>query len=231
MKPQNPLCLQSVRRGFTLVELLVVVVIIAALAAIGLVGLKQLWDSSRRAVSLGNLKQLGVGMASFAVDNNNYLPLSRRNDVYWPQTLYPYIGSPEVFLRPGSRNAPASPLIPEGYFWLGSDSAAKTPEGLPIRWNYIINGGGVNLPFTESADAVIRGLGIPISSIDDPGRTVYLAEGKQGNWWFNAEAKANSARIYRWKNGSSNVLFGDGSVRNLNAKSDLKNSDFLVKKP
>jgi prepilin-type N-terminal cleavage/methylation domain-containing protein/prepilin-type processing-associated H-X9-DG protein len=222
-------------QGFTLVELLVVIVIIATLAALSFVGFRQIRDASRRAVSLGNLKQLGIGMVSFSAENNGYLPLSRLSgsDGYWPQVLYPYIGSPSVFLRPGSRNVQASVSQPEGYFWLGSDLAAKDPNGLPIRWNYIINGGGPTLPFSEDPNnntQFTRGLSRSLMTLEDPAHTVFLAEGKEGNWWFNAEAKSNSSRIYRWMNGTSNVLFGDGSARNLNPKSELKNSDFLVKK-
>lgn len=220
-------------RGFTLVEMLVTITIIVAIAALSMMGFRNIRDASRRAVSIGNLRQLGIGMITFTADNNGYLPMSRKGGTYWPTLIYPYLGS-ETFLRPGSKNVSASPAQPEGYF---GGVSALTPEGIPIRWNYIINGGGANLPFYEAPGSEgnadnARGYARSYSSIEQPARTVFMAEGKEGNWWFNnVGAVTDSPRIYRWKNGTSNVLFGDGSTRNLNPKTDLTTDYFLVVKP
>lgn len=220
-------------KGFTLLELLVTITIIVALAALGLMGFSRIRDGSRRAVSLGQLRQLGIGVSTFTADNNGYLPMSRKGGVYWPALIQPYLSS-EVFLRPGSKNLPASPTQPEGYF---GGVSALTAEGLPIRWNYIINGGGANLPFYEAPGSEgnpdnARGYSRSYTSIEQPHRTVFMAEGKEGNWWFNnVGAVTDSPRIYRWKNGTSNVLFADGSTRNLNPKTELTTAHFLVVKP
>lgn len=219
------------RRGFTLTELLVVILIIAVLATLGIFGTIRIRDASRKAASLNNLRQLGLGFTSFVADNNGFLPLSRRGSVYWPSVIHPNVGSTEIFLRPGSKNVPASVSEPEGYF---GGLTATTEAGLPIRWNYIINGGHAGLPFSEDPKNNVhwaRGYARSMSSLSDPARTVFVAEGKEGAWWFNAEAKSDSVRIYRWKDGSSNVLFGDGSSRNLNPKSELTHSMFLAVKP
>lgn len=220
-------------QGFTLVELLVTITIIVALAALSLVGFSKIRDGSRRAVSLGHLRQLGIGMSTFTAENNGYLPMSRKGGIYWPTLIHPYLAS-EIFLRPGSKNVPASPTEPEGYF---GGVSALTTEKLPIRWNYIINGGGANLPFYEAPGSEgnpdnARGYSRSYASIEQPQRTVFMAEGKEGNWWFNnAGAVTDSPRIYRWKNGTSNVLFGDGSTRTVNPKNELPTSFYLVVKP
>jgi prepilin-type processing-associated H-X9-DG protein len=220
-------------KGFTLVELLVVVTIIIVLAALSIMSISKIRDGSRRAASIGNLRQLGIGMTTFIAENNGYLPMSRHGGTYWPTRIHPYLGS-SVFLRPGSKDLPASPTVPDGYF---GGVSAVTAEGLPLRWNYIINGGGANLPFYEAPGSEgnpdnARGYARSFSSIQAPHRTVFMAEGKEGNWWFNnVGAVVDSPRIYRWKNGSSNVLFADGSTRNLNPKTELRTSDFLVVKP
>ncbi len=220
-------------KGFTLVELLVTITMIVALAALTLMGFSKIRDGSRRAVSIGQLRQLGIGMSTFTADNNGYLPMSRKGGTYWPALIHPYLSS-EIFLRPGSKNVPASPAEPEGYF---GGVSALTAEKLPIRWNYIINGGGANLPFYEAPGSEgnpdnARGYARPYASIEQPQRTVFMAEGKEGNWWFNnAGAVTDSPRIYRWKNGTSNVLFGDGSTRTLNPKTELPTSLYLVVKP
>jgi prepilin-type N-terminal cleavage/methylation domain-containing protein/prepilin-type processing-associated H-X9-DG protein len=216
---------QRRRTGFTMVELLVVIVIIAVLATLTFVGVNRARDATNRASSIANLRQLGIGMVTFTADNNGYLPASRVGTTFWPQVIYPYVPSPAVFVRPGSKNVPMDAAHPNGYF---SGVDAKTLEGQPIRWNYVINGGGAKLPFCEFPDNpnAARGLARSISTVEQPDRTVFLADGT--SWWLNAEAKPDSKRMYRWKNGSSNVLFGDGSTRNLNCKTDLVASQFLV---
>ena len=60
--------------AFTLIELLVVVAIIAVLAAILLPALQNAKETSRRAVCMNNLRQLGIAMISYASDNNSFLP-------------------------------------------------------------------------------------------------------------------------------------------------------------
>lgn len=213
--------------------MLVTITIIVALAALSMVSFSKIRDGSRRAVSLGQLRQLGIGMTTFTAENNGYLPMSRKGGIYWPTLIHPYLAS-EVFLRPGSKNVPASPTQPEGYF---GGVSALTADGLPFRWNYIINGGGANLPFYEAPGSEgnpdnARGYSRSYASIEQPQRTVFMAEGKEGNWWFNnAGAVADSPRIYRWKNGTSNVLFGDGSTRTVNPKNELPASFYLVVKP
>ncbi|MCX7706226.1 MAG: DUF1559 domain-containing protein [bacterium] len=62
------------KNGFTLIELLVVIAIIAILAAMLLPVLSRAREKARQAVCLANLKQLGLAMAQYEVDNNGYLP-------------------------------------------------------------------------------------------------------------------------------------------------------------
>ena len=217
------------RSGFTLVELLVVILIIVVLAALTLVGINRVRDSTRRAVSMGNLRQLGVAMTAFTAENNGYLPVTRLGSTYWPQVIYPYVGSPEVFVRPGTKKVPVSAKEPEGYFDM-SPEAAKTPEGVPIRWNYVINGGAPTLPFSEDPSNNPRftsGLSRSLSTLQQPERTIFMTEGASA-FWINGEAKPNSNRIYRWKNGTANILFGDGSTRALNPKTEITTNSFLV---
>ncbi|MCW3060691.1 MAG: hypothetical protein JWQ02_2512 [Capsulimonas sp.] len=64
---------QSPRRGFTLVELLVVIGIIALLISILLPALNKAKEASRVAACLSNLRQLGAVHATYIADNKGYI--------------------------------------------------------------------------------------------------------------------------------------------------------------
>jgi prepilin-type N-terminal cleavage/methylation domain-containing protein len=74
------------RSAFTLIELLVVIAIIAILAALLLPALTAARERARRTACLGNLKQIGVALASYTADYSGYFPC---NPVLW-QSGYDY---------------------------------------------------------------------------------------------------------------------------------------------
>jgi prepilin-type N-terminal cleavage/methylation domain-containing protein/prepilin-type processing-associated H-X9-DG protein len=61
---------QNAHRGFTLVELLVVIGIIAILVALLMPALRRAREQARATACLSNLRQLGVGFTLYATDNN-----------------------------------------------------------------------------------------------------------------------------------------------------------------
>ena len=116
--------------GFTLIELLVVIAIIAILASILFPVFARARENARRSSCQSNLKQQSLAVIQYTQDFDEKMPLylvsnatppdgrcwdtfpttetpvSPPCDIYWPQVIYPYHKSVDVFFCPNSgRNA------------------------------------------------------------------------------------------------------------------------------
>jgi prepilin-type N-terminal cleavage/methylation domain-containing protein len=69
--------------GFTLIELLVVVAIIAVLIGILLPALGSAKNQAKNLTCKTQVKQMGLAMMMYAVENNDYYPVPSRNWCYW----------------------------------------------------------------------------------------------------------------------------------------------------
>lgn len=71
------------RRGFTMVELLVVVAVIAVLASLLLPALRNAQEAGKASDCVNNMRQIYTAFALFADDNDDYFPFT----YYWWRTL------------------------------------------------------------------------------------------------------------------------------------------------
>jgi prepilin-type N-terminal cleavage/methylation domain-containing protein/prepilin-type processing-associated H-X9-DG protein len=135
------------RRGFTLVELLVVIGIIALLISILLPALSKARENANRLACLSNLKQLGNAMVFYLNDNKGYFPFTPKiggapayghedeDAIWWQPSLRQRIGEGGLGrylgLQPTNYNVLICP----------SDDAQAHyyPQAVPYIFSYSIN--------------------------------------------------------------------------------------------
>ncbi|MHB8993998.1 MAG: DUF1559 family PulG-like putative transporter [Armatimonadota bacterium] len=90
------------KRGFTLIELLVVIAIIAILAAILFPVFAKAREKARQSSCLSNVKQLGLGLLSYAQDHDEMLPAFSYGGIKWDGLIQPYVKNTQIFRCPSA---------------------------------------------------------------------------------------------------------------------------------
>lgn len=167
------------RRGFTLVELLIVLGIVSVLIAILIPALSRARQMSQRMVCLGHLRSLGAAMIAYANDNETFMPAGARAGdtlaedwIYWePGRVFgqgpftKYDGTDlSAYRCPSDDTTPREAA--QGYAFSYAMNAALMPiptggthaYGLPLR--KIKGASGKILAFDESESSVDDGWGV-----------------------------------------------------------------------
>jgi len=104
------------RRGFTLVELMVVIVIVAVLSSLAFMMASRAKKAAQNAATLNNLREIGTGVAAWMSENGNFYPPcwdnTKGRNRSWAQTLDPYINNEENYRNVASKFIGPNKRIP-----------------------------------------------------------------------------------------------------------------------
>jgi prepilin-type N-terminal cleavage/methylation domain-containing protein len=128
------LCVARGGRGFTLVELLVVIGIIAVLISLLLPALNRARQAAKSAICLSNLRQSGVGLMLYANDNDNRITMLRLENISGVgDQWYPWSVFVAGEFRPGAPDgdhfSTAMPVPDRGYISHGAIRCPVIPGG------------------------------------------------------------------------------------------------------
>jgi prepilin-type processing-associated H-X9-DG protein/prepilin-type N-terminal cleavage/methylation domain-containing protein len=233
------------RRGFTLVELLVVIGISALLIAMLLPALNKARQAANAAACASNLRQLGIAFRGYAADNKDIVAMAyyRNKDwsstMGWPDFLSKYVG---LKLTQGQLDA-----------WDGSAAYGKTarlfscpnydnPNGnnfsyaMPVHGNNAdgqraaTNNDGIGIYLDQKGNPDARAEVWKFANVKKPVETLLLVEqitgplgSREGNVRFARFHNSISNR--RLHSGRFNYLFADGHVSMLWPHETVKDQD------
>jgi prepilin-type N-terminal cleavage/methylation domain-containing protein/prepilin-type processing-associated H-X9-DG protein len=188
-------------RGFTLMELLVVMAILVMLAGLLFPVLAQVREQARRTTCLSNLHQLGLAQLLYLQDWDDRFPHWNfpgppRPEpsgafTFWTEFFRPYVRDAAIFHDPGTRDAgrpPGEERLADYTLATWGSGGRGTPESPYWRW---------------------AGLATTLPNVVRPTETISLIDGWTTDGWTGVDLRRHR--------GGMNAGFVDGHARWLPA--------------
>jgi len=189
-------------------EVIAILAVLALLGAVVLPGLAGGKPRSDAAVCANNLRQLGMAVLQYSMEENGMFP--PRTSPRWPQQLLRFYGTIDVLRCPSDGTNPAT------FGTVGADGAPRS---------YLMNG------WDDYFEALGLGFAVPNSAMPEsavvyPAETILFGEKTtgSGHWWMDYEIGDDYHELEQSRHGArrggptiggSNYTMVDGSVRML----------------
>ncbi|PTX96235.1 hypothetical protein DB345_10625 [Spartobacteria bacterium LR76] len=196
---------RSIRRpaglpGFTLVELLAAIAILGILAGLLLPVMSRARSAANDAKCIGNLQQIGAGIAIYTAENNGKLPAraTTQDPVSWQTRVQPYMNlSGDGALRKGIACPAASPRPV-----LADRTDKRSTYGISV---YLV-GSSIDCNLSRvTGSPVLMVVDMPTANVDD-----------RGPWNDGRTTAAQRKAMFRHMGGTrQHGVFTDGHVESM----------------